>query len=255
MLDSHAHYDDARFDGDRDALLTALFAEKTVTHIVNAATDLPSARVCEALSERYDGMYHTVGVHPQEASGAPAEYIDVLRRLAQHPKAVAVGEIGLDYHYDDVPRDVQRRVFARQLDLACELGLPAVIHDREAHKDCIDEVMARPALQCVFHSFSGSEESARVLARRGVYMAFNGVVTFKNAEKTRRAAKAVPDELLLVETDCPYLAPHPHRGKRNDSALMRLTIAALAEQRGQTPEYIERITTENALWLFPKILR
>lgn len=115
--------------------------------------------------------------------------------------------------------------------------------------------MARPALQCVFHSFSGSEESARVLARRGVYMAFNGVVTFKNAEKTRRAAKAVPDELLLVETDCPYLAPHPHRGKRNDSALMRLTIAALAEQRGQTPEYIERITTENALRLFPKILR
>ena len=179
----------------------------------------------------------------------------MLRRLAQHPKAVAVGEIGLDYHYDDVPRDVQRRVFARQLDLACELGLPAVIHDREAHKDCIDEVMARPALQCVFHSFSGSEESARVLARRGVYMAFNGVVTFKNAEKTRRAAKAVPDELLLVETDCPYLAPHPHRGKRNDSALMRLTIAALAEQRGQTPEYIERITTENALRLFPKILR
>ena len=115
MLDSHAHYDDARFDGDRDALLTALFAEKTVTHIVNAATDLPSARVCEALSERYDGMYHTVGVHPQEASGAPAEYIDVLRRLAQHPKAVAVGEIGLDYHYDDVPRDVQRRVFALSL--------------------------------------------------------------------------------------------------------------------------------------------
>ena len=255
MFDSHAHYDDARFDGDRDALLAALFADGGVSHIVNAATDLPSARACEALSAEYPGMYHAVGVHPQEADKAQGDYLDALRLLAENVKAVAVGEIGLDYHYDTVPRDVQRRVFAEQLELACALGLPAVIHDREAHKDCIDEVLARPALQCVFHSFSGSEESARILARRGVYMAFNGIVTFKNAEKTRRAAKTVPDELLLVETDCPYLAPHPHRGERNDSALMRLTIAELAEQRGQTAEYIERITTENALRLFSKIKR
>ena len=150
MFDSHAHYDDARFDGDRDALLAALFADGGVSHIVNAATDLPSARACEALSAEYPGMYHAVGVHPQEADKAQGDYLDALRLLAENVKAVAVGEIGLDYHYDTVPRDVQRRVFAEQLELACALGLPAVIHDREAHKDCIDEVLARSGAAVCF---------------------------------------------------------------------------------------------------------
>lgn len=253
-IDTHAHLNYENKYGDERALMKNI-RDAGVDEVIAVGWDLASSRLAKAVATRYEGVYFAAGIHPSDTAKAAESDYDGVEALLSDEKAVAVGEIGLDYHYDDVPRDVQRRVFARQLDLACELGLPAVIHDREAHKDCIDEVLARPALQCVFHSFSGSEESARVLARRGVYMAFNGVVTFKNAEKTRRAAKAVPDELLLVETDCPYLAPHPHRGKRNDSALMRLTIAALAEQRGQTPEYIERITTENALRLFPKILR
>lgn len=253
MIDSHAHYDDERFDGDRETLLESLFSSGGITHIINAATDIPSCKGLEALSGRYAGLYHTVGIHPHDAESAPDGYADILRELSGHPKAVAIGEIGLDFHYDFSDRDIQRAVFARQLDLAAELGLPAVIHDREAHKECMDAVLGRPALRSVFHSFSGSAESAHILASHGVFMSFNGMVTFKNAEKTRRAVQAVPDELLLVETDCPYLTPHPFRGRRNDSSMLVYTVRCIAQLRGKSEEYIESLCTENALRLFDKI--
>jgi len=245
MTDIHAHYDDTKFDTDRDLLLRSLSGMK----IINAGCDKDSSLSAMRLAEKYDNVYFTAGVHPEYAALC-ANYEEWLIPMMRHPKCVGLGEIGLDYHYDEPPKDIQKQIFHRQLDLALSLGIPVVIHDRDAHQDCVDAVISRKGIKGVFHSFSGSAETAKILRKAGIYISFSGVVTFKNAVKTVEACKAVDDGGILVETDCPYLTPHPYRGKRNDSSFVKYTLERIAEIRGTTTEQIESITDANATALF-----
>lgn len=245
MTDIHAHYDDARFDDDREALLSSLEGIK----IINAGCDRESSLTAMKLAEKHKNIYFTAGVHPENAANCE-NFEEWLIPMLKHEKCVGIGEIGLDYHYDEPPRDIQKEIFQKQLDLALELDLPVVIHDRDAHADCLEAVLSKKGLRGVFHSFSGSAETAKILRKAGIYISFSGVVTFKNAAKTVAACEAVDDCGLLVETDCPYLTPHPYRGSRNDSSYVRYTIDRIAEIRHTTPEQIERLTDNNAKALF-----
>lgn len=248
IFDSHAHYDDQHFDEDRHALLEALPGQG-ITGIINPATSVKSARACIALAERYPFMYCAVGVHPHEAAEAPEDYISQLRALASAPRVCAIGEIGLDYHYDFSPRELQRQVFEQQLQLAAELGLPVIIHDRESHADTLALLYRyRPA--GVLHCFSGSAEMAREVVGLGMYVGFTGAVTFKNARKPLEAVAAVPLERLLIETDCPYMAPVPHRGQRCDSSMIPLTAQVMADIKGVTAQQLLDATARNAKTLF-----
>ncbi len=247
MFDTHAHYDDRQFDDDRAELLNRLFSSG-ITGIVNAGTNKDTSLFSYELSKRYKNIYFTAGVHPEHSPDC-GNFEEWLVPLLCAEKCVAVGEIGLDYHYD-TPRDAQIAVFRRQLALAEVYGKPVVVHDREAHRDCLEAVADYPKVKGVFHSFSGSAETAEILVKAGWYVSFSGVVTFRNAEKTVKAAAAVPTERLLAETDCPYLAPHPHRGKRNDSGYMELTVRKLADIKGLSFETMENILNENARRLF-----
>lgn len=246
LFDSHAHYDDARFDGDRDALLTSL-ASHGVGYVANIGADMKSSRAVAALAARYAFCYAAVGVHPHDAKDFCERDCDELAALLQQPRVTALGEIGLDYHYDLSERDVQRRVFARQMELARALRVPVVIHEREALVDTLSVLRAFPDVRGVLHCFSGSVETAREVLSLGYMISFGGVITFKNARRALDAARFVPDDRLLLETDCPYLAPEPCRGQRNDSTLMRHTAERLAELRGVPAAHIARVTTENAL--------
>jgi len=250
MFDTHAHYNDDHFDEDRDVLLDNLFSSKGVKNIINVGCDIKSSLAAIELAERYEQIYAAVGVHPQEADDAPEDYIKQLEQLLKHKKVVAIGEIGLDFYYDQPSREVQRRFFTEQMQLAERTGFPVIIHDRDAHAECISMALAFPKVKGVFHSYSGSAESAKVLLKAGWYISVSGVVTFKNAAKLPDVVAMVDEDRLLVETDSPYLTPHPFRGKRNDSGYMENTIKKIAEIRGVTPEYIERVTTENAKRLF-----
>lgn len=250
MFDTHAHYDDSRFDEDRDALLSRLFAEKGVTNILNCGCDIPSSLRSIAFAEKYPQMYAAVGVHPQEADNTPGDYISRLEQLLKHPKVVAIGEIGLDYYYETPSREVQKKVFIEQMQLAEKTGYPVIIHDRDAHKDCMDIALSFSNVKGVFHSFSSSLESMKILTKAGWYISVSGVVTFKNAQKLPEVAAAIDEDKLLVETDCPYLTPVPFRGKRNDSGYMAYTIQKIAELRGTTPEHIAQVTAQNAKKLF-----
>lgn len=250
MFDTHAHYDDSRFDEDRDALLRSLFAEKGVTNIINCGCDIATSLRSVSFAETYAPMYAAVGVHPQEADKAPEDYIRQLEQLLQHKKVVAIGEIGLDYYYETPSREVQKKVFIEQMQLAERTGYPVIIHDRDAHKDCMDIALSFSKVKGVFHSFSGSMESMKILTKAGWYISVSGVVTFKNAQKLPEIASAIDEDKLLVETDCPYLTPVPFRGKRNDSGYLAYTIKKIAELRGSTPEHIAQITAENAKKLF-----
>ena len=258
FFDSHAHYYDARFetefDGGADALLKTLF-DGEVSCIVNVGDSLKSSKKCIAQAARFPKMYAAAGIHPS-CAGTECE-LDAARRAlcdllddAEKNKIVAVGEIGFDYHYDDTDRDVQRQYFEMQMRVAEMYGLPVIIHDREAHGDCFDMVCKYPRVRGVFHSYSGSAETAAELIRRGWIVSFSGVVTFKNAERVRAVAKSVPLDKLLIETDCPYLAPHPHRGECNHSGLLRYTAETLADLHGVTVEELGRITAENAASFF-----
>ncbi len=249
IFDSHAHYIAEAFDEDRDALLTRLF-ETDVCGIIEAATSPDSAKKAVALAQRYESLYAAVGIHPEEALNTTEDDIACIRRLAQDEKAVAIGEIGLDYHYEEYcPRDIQKQWFHRQLRLANELDLPVVIHDREAHEDTVSAVREhRP--RGVLHCFSGSVETAREVLNLGLYIGIGGVVTFKNARKLVEVAAMVPEDRLLLETDAPYLAPVPHRGHRCDSSMIAYTAAVIAEIRGTTPDHILRITEQNTKRLF-----
>ena len=250
MFDSHAHYDDNRFDNDREQLLDALEADEAISGVLNAAVDLESSKQCLEISKRYNKFYAAVGYHPHEAEHAKDGYLEQLKAFVENDKkVVAIGEIGLDFHYDFSPRDIQRRVFAEQLDIAQSLNMPVIIHDREAHMECVDAVKSRK-LRGVFHSYSGSVETAKILLDLGWYLSFNGIVTFANAAKPRAVVATIPDDRLLIETDCPYLSPVPYRGQRNDSRRLNEIIAEIAQLRGQSPEYVEKITTENAKRLF-----
>ena len=248
IFDSHAHYDQKRFDDDRDQVISAL-AAAGVTRVMNAASDLPSSRDALALAEKYPFFWCSVGIHPHEAEDAPADYLDQLKELVKNPRVRAIGEIGLDFHYDFSPRDIQHRVFEEQLILAKELDMPVIIHDREAHGETM-ELLTKYRPKGVVHCFSGSAEMAGQVAELGMYVGFTGTVTFKNARKPLEAVAAVPADRLLIETDCPYMAPEPLRGRRCDSSMLPYTAAAMAAVRGITPQQLVDLTAQNACRLF-----
>lgn len=249
IFDSHAHYLDARFDEDRNTLLTALLGGEVCGIIENGTTAASSRRAVE-LAHRHPRLWAAVGIHPQEAACVTADDLTVIEQLAADEKAVAIGEIGLDYHYEEIcPRAVQQHWFAQQLELANRLSLPVVVHDREAHEDTLRFLKQyRPA--GVVHCFSGSVEMARELLALGLYIGIGGVVTFKNARKTVEVAATIPLDRLLLETDAPYLAPVPHRGKRCDSSLIRHTADTIAALRGISTEELLDITARNAARLY-----
>ena len=245
LFDSHAHYDDKQFDSDRMERLASL-PEKGVRYILNAASDLATAEQGIRLARAFAFAYCAVGVHPHEAKDAPEDLEQQLKALIQaEPKVRAVGEIGLDYHYDFSPRERQQEVFERQLALAKELAMPVIVHDREAHADTL-RLLRQYRPQGIVHCFSGSAEMAQELVEMGFYIGFTGVVTFKNAKKPLEAAAAVPLERLLIETDCPYMAPEPFRGKRCDSSMLPGVVRALAAVKGVSPQELADITCKNA---------
>lgn len=245
MTDIHAHYDDTKFDGDREELLSSLSYMK----IINAGCDRISSKKARELAEKYENIYFTAGVHPEYAAVC-GDFESWLVPLLSHTKCVGIGEIGLDYHYDEPQSDIQKEIFNRQLDLALKYDKPVVIHDRDAHADSVEAVLTHGGVKGVFHSFSGSAETAKLLRKAGIYISFSGVVTFKNAVKTVEACRTVDDNGFLIETDCPYLAPTPFRGQRNDSSLTKYTAERIAEIRGVSPEEIERLADANAAALF-----
>ena len=250
LFDTHAHYDDTQFDPDREALLAAL-PENGVGLVVNPGCDLATSRQAIALAERFPHVYAAVGYHPENCDPYVPEDLDHLRELARHPKVVAIGEIGLDYYWEEnPPRELQQQVFRSQLQLAQELDLPVIVHDREAHGDSLSIIREFPNLRGVFHCFSGSAEMARELVKLGWMISFTGVLTYKNARKALEAADAVPLEHLMIETDSPYMAPVPNRGKRNDSRNVSFICQKLAEVKGVSPEDCARITMENGKRFF-----
>ena len=250
LFDTHAHYDSRKFDSDRDAVLSALPGQG-VTLVVNPGCDLGSSRKAIALAERYPFVYAAVGVHPEDCGGWQDGDTDVLRELAAKPKVVAVGEIGLDYYWpENPPKDLQQKVFRAQLALAAELDLPVIVHDREAHGDCMDIVREFPDVRGVFHCYSGSGSMAKELVRLGWMISFTGVITYQNARKAVEAAQAVPLDRLMIETDSPYMAPVPHRGERNHSGFVAHICQRLAEIKGISAEDCARITLENGRRFF-----
>ena len=259
LFDSHAHYFDARFEGQAEELLTRDVFGRGIAGVVNVGTNPENALACIEQARRHEGMYAAVGIHPEDCkslSGSVAEEVGRIRALLDTPekrrasKIVALGEIGLDYHWEPIEEPLQKEYFEAQLSLAAELGIPVIIHDREAHGDCFETVLRYPTVTGVFHSYSGSAEMARELTRRGWYISFSGVISFKNARKVREVAQVVPDDRLLIETDAPYLAPEPYRGRLNHSGRMVHTAAALAQARGARYEEIVALTAENGRRLF-----
>lgn len=248
-FDSHAHLDDGRFDADRAEIFADL-PRHGVGLLMNVGCDLPSSERSVALAHAYDFVYAAVGSHPDDAASVDGRLLDRYRALAADPRVRAIGEIGLDYHYEDVPRARQIIAFEQQLELAEALRLPVIVHEREAHGDAMDIVRRHPDACGVFHCFSGSAEMALWLAERGWYLGFTGVVTFKNARRAVEAVAALPLDRILIETDCPYMAPEPHRGHRNDSRLVPLVADRIAAIRGLDPHTVETATTENAKRLF-----
>ena len=243
IFDAHAHYDDKWFDEDRDSLLSAM-PENGVSYIVNASVDIATAQTAIGYAERYPFMYACAGIHPENLDGLADDYLDQLAALYKHPKVVAIGEIGLDYHWD-IPREEQNRVFEEQLKLARELDAPVVIHDREAHGDVM-ELIRKYRPKGLMHCYSGSVEMLKEVMKLGLYISLGGTVTFKNARVPVEVAAAVPIDRLLLETDAPYLSPVPFRGKRNDSSRIAYTAQRIAEIRGIDPQELIDITTENA---------
>lgn len=266
-FDSHAHYFDSRFEreypGGAPALLETLLG-KEICGAVNVGTRLETSRLALEQARAFPGLYCAVGIHPEDCHTVDYGLEEGVRRLEEMiledrktdgSKIVAVGEIGLDYHYPmygEIPMDKEREkaFFCAQMELARKYGLPVVIHDRDAHGDCFDLIAAHPGVRGVMHSYSGSAEMVREYVRLGWYISFSGVLTFRNASRPVQAALAVPDDRLLVETDCPYLAPEPYRGSLNHSGKMRKTVERLAEIRGQSAQEIIRLTTDNAQRLF-----
>ena len=257
-FDSHAHYYDERFiseyDGSVDDLIGALLSSE-VSHIINVGTSPKTSRLAIEQAAKFDRMYTALGVHPSDA-----QYLDVSMDEAlsdieslikeQKSKCVALGEIGLDYHYPDTDKEKQMQYFTEQMKLAKKLDIPVVIHDREAHGDVMDVIRAFPGVRGVLHSFSGSAEMAEELVRLGYMISFSGTLTFTNARRPREVAATLPHSSVLIETDCPYLAPHPHRGKLNHSGYLEYTNRTLAEIFGISEEDSAKLTEENARRFF-----
>ena len=248
-FDTHAHYDDEAFDSDREQLLLSM-PEKGVDLIVNPGCGGDSSERAIELAENFPFVYAAVGWHPHEADSFDETAPECLRIWLEKEKVVAIGEIGLDYHYDFSPRDKQREVFVRQMQLAQELNVPVIVHDREAHADCMEIVRTFPGVKGVFHCYSGSAEMAKELLSLGWYLSFTGAITFKNARKALETIECVPLERMMIETDSPYLAPVPHRGKRNDSGLLPHIAQVIADIKGITPEEAARRTQETGRRFF-----
>jgi TatD DNase family protein len=245
IFDSHAHYDDEAFNEEREEILQGL-AGKGVIGVLNCGASLEGARMSVELSSKYNFIYSAVGIHPEYAGIVNEEVIEELRNLAVFPKVRAIGEIGLDYYYEENPdREIQKAAFKLQMELAKELKLPVVIHDRDAHKDTLDILKEFPGVIGVVHCFSGSVEFAKECLKLGYYIGFTGVITFKNAKKIVEVAKIIPMDRILVETDCPYMSPEPLRGKRNQSDYIKYIIEKISEIKGKTVEEIENATTFN----------
>jgi TatD DNase family protein len=247
IFDSHAHLDSKRFDEDRQQLLLDLPALE-VTGVVNASVNVDNAKAVLALCEKAAYLYAAVGIYPHETHLAKTGDLEELEKLASHPKAVAIGEIGLDYYWDQSPKEVQKKWFIEQLRLAKRLNMPVNIHCRDAHGDMVEILKTEQDghLKGILHSFSGSVEVMEEYLKLGFYISIPGTVTFKNAKKVKEAAIQVPLDRLLVETDAPYQTPEPFRGKRNDPAKVRFIIQEIARLRGLDPIEIGRITDENA---------
>lgn len=249
IFDSHAHYDDKAFDADREELLAAL-PQNGVGGVINCGASLESSRAAVELAEAYPYVYAAVGVHPEDVKSAPADYLTKLESLAAKPKVVAIGEIGLDYYWEEnASPDAQKRFFEDQLLLAERLRLPVIIHDREAHGDTM-ELLQKHKPRGVLHCFSGSVETARQAVKLGLYLGFGGSVTFKNARHPVEVAREIPLDRLLLETDAPYMAPVPCRGKRNDSSLIRYVAEKIAQIRGISVEQVLNASFENTRALF-----
>ncbi len=253
IFDTHSHYDDEKFEAlGQDELLSRLFSENVVA-IVGAGVDIPSSKNQLALSEKYPNFFAAVGFHPSDipTESDIGESIDMLENLLKHPKCVAIGEIGLDYYWEsNPPHDVQKTWLRAQLELAEKTNYPVVIHDREAHGDVFDILCEYKNVTGIIHSCSMSAEMAGQLVRRGYYISFSGVVTYKNAEKVAQTLRAIPDERVLFETDCPYLSPVPMRGKINHSGNIEYTIKKAAELRDCDPDALAETAVENACRIF-----
>ena len=250
LFDTHAHLDDRAFAEDRQALLAAL-PEQGIGLVMNPGCSLESSRNVSQLAQQYDYIFGAVGSHPDVADEVNEAVLEEYRRLCQeNPKIKAIGEIGLDYYYDDIPREIQLRAFRAQMELARELDLPVIVHERDAHEDGMKVVAEFPEVKGVFHCYSGSAEMAKWLIARGWYIGFTGVLTFKNARKAVEVASAIPLDRIVLETDCPYMSPEPFRGKRNDSGKLYRMAERLAEIKGLTFEEVCAITTENGKRLY-----
>lgn len=249
-FDTHAHYDDAAFDADRDAVLRALHGVG-VGCVLNPGCDVPSSRRAADLAEQYPFVWAAAGLQPEECAGAGEAEFEAVEELCKQKKVVAVGEIGLDYHWpENPPRAFQQEVFRRQMAIARKFSLPVIVHDRDAHGDAMEMVRAFPDVRGVFHCYSGSPEMARELLERGWYLGFDGPVTYKNARRAPEVAAVTPPERILLETDSPYLPPVPCRGTRNDSRNLRYIAEKLAEWKGMTAAELESVTEQNAKRLF-----
>ena len=250
LFDTHAHMDDRSFDEDREQLLASLPGQG-LQLLMNPGCSLESSRNAVKLANTYDYLYAAVGSHPDVADEVNEAVLEEYRTLCKrNPKVKAIGEIGLDYHYEDIPRQIQLKAFRAQMELARERNLPVIVHEREAHEDGMAVVREFPEVTGVFHCYSGSAEMARQLVDRGWYIGFTGVLTFKNARKAVEVASSIPLERIVLETDCPYMAPEPFRGKRNDPGKLYRMAEKLAEIRGLSVEEIHAITLENGKRLY-----
>ena len=248
LFDSHSHLDDEAFDSDRYEIIENL-KRNGISEFINVGSSIKTSEFSVKLAKKYPFIYAAAGVHPSECSDMTEKDIETLKQLLSEEKCVALGEIGLDYHYDEPPKDVQRYWFEKQCSLAKELDMPVIIHDREAHEECF-EIVKKYGNKGVFHCYSASADMAKCLVGIGFYISFTGVLTFKNAKKAAEAAAAVPLDRLLVETDCPYMSPEPLRGTRNEPKNVYYTATKLAEIKNVSFEEISRITAENTRTLF-----
>ena len=251
-FDSHAHYDDKRFKADREELLRELLPACGVSHVINVGCDVKSSERSIRLAEKYDYIYAAVGVHPHELYDMSSQTIAKLKKLSEHKKVVAIGEIGLDYYYDTHPKELQRFWFRQQLRLAEETNLPVIIHSRDASQETFDIIQSSSVRRGSIHCYSGSAEMAQEYVKMGFSIGVGGVVTFSNEKKLVERVAAIPMESILIETDCPYLAPNPNSVKRNDSSNLKYVVEKIAEIKNMTPETVAKISEKNAADLFLK---